>query len=177
MATSSLDVEVALAAWRNRLREVLSSDPEGITGGRRPAAANHISNTFPDQDVLEAYTRPLCSLRKGPCTPEPMLTLPDLARIAKLCEQYFEWATPGNISDKFSMHVWPGAILRMILADITAAEASPVSSFILIRHFTILTTYSGLRHIHGAYLSHHPCYTSQTRHPWHHRVQGCIPLG
>lgn len=126
-AASSPDNEASLATWRNRLREVLSSDPEGITGGRRPAAANHVEDTFPNREVLEAYTRPLSSPEKDPRTPEAFLSLPDLTRITKLCEEYFEWATPGKICHKITTHVWPGAILRAILADITMAKALPVS--------------------------------------------------
>lgn len=129
-ATSSCDVEASLAAWREHLREVLVSDPEGIAGGRRPAAASNIEDTFPNQKVLDAYTRPLCSASKGLRPSSPLLTVPNLPRITQLCEQYFEWATPGHISHKISMHVWPGAILRMILADITAAEALHVSLLI-----------------------------------------------
>lgn len=128
-ATSSVDVEASLVAWRKHLREVLVSDPEGIAGGRRPAAANNIEDTFPNQEVLDAYTRPLCSAAKGPGPSSPLLTLPDLPRIAKLCGQYFEWATR-TISRKLSVHVWPGAVLRMVLADISASDALPVRSLI-----------------------------------------------
>ncbi|KZP10974.1 PIN domain-like protein, partial [Athelia psychrophila] len=58
--TASLapDIQISLAAWRERLREVLASDPDGIAGSRRPAAAANISNTFPSPEVLNAYTAP-----------------------------------------------------------------------------------------------------------------------
>ncbi|KAF7965283.1 hypothetical protein HWV62_44687 [Athelia sp. TMB] len=121
-ATLSLDVQGALATWRDHLREVLASDPEGIAGGRRPTAANNIEDTFPDRVVLTAYMAPLCSPANGLHQIKPTLALPNLTCIAKLCQHYFDWATP-DMSQKLSEHVWPGTVLRMILADITAADA------------------------------------------------------
>lgn len=57
-AVSAPDSSTALAAWRAELCDVLRTDPQQHIGSLRPAVASHIGDTFPTQEVLEAYTNP-----------------------------------------------------------------------------------------------------------------------
>ncbi|KAF7983642.1 hypothetical protein HWV62_20588 [Athelia sp. TMB] len=119
------DIQIALEAWREHLQEVLALDPDGIAGNRRPTAAANINSILPSPEVFSAYATPLCSPQARSPTSEPSLTLPDLPRITRLCEELFEWATPGTTPKKVSEHIWPGVILRMILADIIMTDSLP----------------------------------------------------
>lgn len=126
-ATSSLDSNASLTAWRAELCYVLKTDPQQLIGGLRPAAASSISNMFPKTQVLEAYKRPLSLSSAALAPPEPELAVPSLARIAELCERYFEWGKHETISVKLAKHVWPGIVLRMVLSDILDADKASVS--------------------------------------------------
>lgn len=126
-AVSAPDSSTALAAWRAELCDVLRTDPQRHIGSLRPAAASHISDTFPTQEVLEAYTKPLSSLSDVSLTQEPVLVTPNLARIGELCERYFEWGRRDTILAKLAKHVWPGAVLRMLLEDIIKPDDTTVA--------------------------------------------------
>jgi hypothetical protein len=114
-----------LIAWRDRLREVLRMDPQGLIGRRNPACAENVTDTFPDPDIVHSYLNPLTSLSHGQTLPSVNGRIPDLARLGELCERYFEWATPAGILPKFHKHVWPGVVLRMIREDILNTDALP----------------------------------------------------
>lgn len=106
---------------------MLKTDPQQLIGGLRPAAASYIGNMFPKTQVLEAYQRPLSLSSAALAPPEPELAVPSLARIAELCERYFEWGKHETISVKLAKHVWPGIVLRMVLSDILDADRASVS--------------------------------------------------
>ncbi|KAF7979241.1 hypothetical protein HWV62_43214 [Athelia sp. TMB] len=124
-AMSAPDSDMALVTWRAELCNILRTDPQQHIGGRRPAAADHIGNTFPNQQTLEAYTNSMSSLSD---MQEPVLVAPNLPRIGELCERYFEWGRQDTILAKLAKHAWPGIVLRMLLTDIINSDTTPASN-------------------------------------------------
>ncbi|OBZ78714.1 Flap endonuclease GEN 1 [Grifola frondosa] len=108
-----------LHGWRNNLRWLLCSDPNGYLGRRHVALASTIPDTFPTVDILRAYVYPATS------SPEALLDVGfcgaisfDLARLARTCEQYFTWGdNVTNLLKKFEKMVWPGVVLRLLMAE------------------------------------------------------------
>jgi hypothetical protein len=113
-----------LVGWREHLREVLRTDPQGLIGRRNPTCANNVTDTFPNPEVVNSYITPLTSLSRAPALPCVNGRLPDLARLGELCERYFEWATPAEILPKFHKHIWPGVVMRMVREDILKADTA-----------------------------------------------------
>lgn len=108
-----------LPVWRARLRQSLRDDPEGHLHRRHPALALEVSDTFPDINVVMAYTHPITS-------PLPFDILyhftlnkprPDYVRLGQLCEAYFSWGTPFGITMTFENLIWPGVFLREMITD------------------------------------------------------------
>ncbi|OBZ73129.1 Flap endonuclease GEN 1 [Grifola frondosa] len=121
-ATVSLEdaaLTLFLHGWRNNLRWLLCSDPNGYLGRRHVALASTIPDTFPTVDILRAYVYPATS------SPEALLDVGfcgaisfDLARLARTCEQYFTWGdNVTNLLKKFEKMVWPGVVLRLLMAE------------------------------------------------------------
>ena len=131
-----------LNGWRNDLHTVLREDPQGYISQRNPACAENVTDAFPDPAVIHSYVNPLTSLTHGHALTPIIRWLPNnLACISKLCERYFEWATPIEILPKFHQHIWSGLVLKMIQDDISNADVAWESAMhsevgLVFYHFT-----------------------------------------
>lgn len=109
------DLQTTLDDWRQQLRTILATDPQGFIGR---TSAIDVPDTFPKLAVVEQYIKPVTSRSLGRVFPTVMNAVPDVARIGELCERYFEWGTADEIVARFEENIWPGTILRMILHDV-----------------------------------------------------------
>ncbi|KAH9948473.1 hypothetical protein B0H21DRAFT_876090 [Amylocystis lapponica] len=111
-----------LSAWRTELREELRTNARGLVGRKQPALAKSIPADFPDIDVLLSYTHPETS-EHGRSRPALAWDKePDLARIAGLCELYFEWGIKHIIIKRFRTVLWPSAVLRILRRAVLVAD-------------------------------------------------------
>ncbi|KAI6030976.1 PIN domain-like protein [Pisolithus marmoratus] len=106
-----------LSKWRNQLRTELRSNKSGFLPSKRPSLAAYLPDSFPSIPVLLSYVSPLTSQTEQPShAPSPVLwsSDPDPARIASLCELYFEWGVRDNIMKHFRTVLWQGVMCRAL---------------------------------------------------------------
>ena len=85
---------------------------------KSPAIARRITEDFPRLDVLHCYTHPITSESEGTGTrglDSLWKKQADVAKIAHVCELYFEWGMEKTIIKRFRSFLWPGAVLRSLL--------------------------------------------------------------
>jgi holliday junction resolvase YEN1 len=126
----SHDFPAFLMEWRNDLRRTLTSET-WLLGYSHRQAASAVTEDFPNISVLEKFTEPLTSSspdRPAPVTSSWTPRLPDLKKLAGMCEEYFSWGTTLGIHHKLSENVWPGALLRTLLQVSSMATACSYQS-------------------------------------------------
>ena len=85
---------------------------------KSPAVARRITEDFPRLDVLHCYTHPITSESEGTGTrglDSLWKKQADVAKIAHVCELYFEWGVEKTVIKRFRSFLWPGAVLRNLL--------------------------------------------------------------
>jgi Holliday junction resolvase YEN1 len=106
-----------LFEWREELRTLLRTDPDGHIGRRCVAIADKVDKSFPDCHVVLAYTQPTTSWSHDGSGADAMPTThmqkPDLHGLASFCTRRFGWG-PQTLHEKFKHVVWDGACLRML---------------------------------------------------------------
>ncbi|KAF9224643.1 hypothetical protein BS17DRAFT_880019 [Gyrodon lividus] len=109
-----------LHGWRNDLRRVLDTDPDGFLGRKYTKLAGMIPDSFHDYSVLELYTKPLtifssCSdgLVGGWCPYLIESRQPCLGMLATLCKWQFGWTDETTVA-KMRATVWEGAAVRLM---------------------------------------------------------------
>ncbi|KAF7331782.1 hypothetical protein MKEN_00058200 [Mycena kentingensis (nom. inval.)] len=135
-----------LPVWREQLRHELRTDSKGYIGSKRPSLAKQIPDAFPDVDILLSYVNPLTSESLGRASENIKITWarePDLGRLARTCEFYFEWGYRNMIVKRFKTVIWHGAVLRILRrgvletkSGVPAAEGTP--SKLIAKHFSSL---------------------------------------
>ena len=111
------DLEDFLANWRQELRDELRTDSKGEIGRKQVALANSITRKFPDVDILLSYVKPITSESMGRASDNIRITWerePDLAKLAGVCEFYFEWGYKEAIVKRFRTVMWHSIVLRIL---------------------------------------------------------------
>ncbi|KAJ7737403.1 PIN domain-like protein [Mycena olivaceomarginata] len=108
-----------LTVWKTELCVVLSTNPHGHLGRRYQALSAVIAETlsFPDIDVIFAYVHPITSWSENHSPPDNHhwgLAQPNLAGIARFCQNQFGWDAPA-IAAKFSKSLYPGVAVQSLL--------------------------------------------------------------
>jgi Holliday junction resolvase YEN1 len=108
-----------LLGWRNNLRRVLKTDPDGLLGRRCAKVANVIPDSFPDYGILQSYITPLTTFSSnssnsanGVCPYHIESRQPSLGALSTLCERHF-WKAD-TIVVKMRATVWEGAMVRLM---------------------------------------------------------------
>ena len=110
-------LEDFLVCWRDELRNELRTNSKGEIGQKRILLANSITEDFPDIDVLLSYVKPITSESMGRAGNNMKITWerePDLARLAGVCELYFEWGYKEAIIRRLRTVLWPSIVLRIL---------------------------------------------------------------
>lgn len=111
-------LEEMLPQWRKELREELASNTSGFAPRKSPTVAKRITSDFPNLDILRCYTHPVTSESEysGPRGLDSLWKKrADVAKIARVCELYFEWGVEDKIIKRFRSFLWPGVVLRTLL--------------------------------------------------------------
>ncbi|KAF9005256.1 hypothetical protein BDQ17DRAFT_386930 [Cyathus striatus] len=106
-----------LVGWRKDLVEELRTNSQGCIGRKQTALANSILDSFPNIDVLLSYVNPITSATMGRDinTVKPTWSKePDIAKLAAVCEFYFEWGYKEAILKRFRTVIWHSAVLRVL---------------------------------------------------------------
>ncbi|KAJ6448836.1 PIN domain-like protein [Mycena sanguinolenta] len=107
-----------LHEWKLSLVTEFATDPHGYLGRKCKAiAATLEAASFPNPDVLRAYTHPTTSWSSAYSAPAYQLwglAQPNLGRIASLCQLQFGW-NAAEISSKFTTLVYPGLAVQSLL--------------------------------------------------------------
>jgi holliday junction resolvase GEN1/YEN1 len=107
-----------LPTWRTAIRHELHTNTSGLAPRKSPTLAQRITDDFPRLDVLRCYTHPITSESEGMGT-RGLNSLwsnrADVAKIAHVCEMYFEWGVEATIIKRFRSFLWPGAVFRHLL--------------------------------------------------------------
>ncbi|KAH6914099.1 hypothetical protein BKA70DRAFT_1519374 [Coprinopsis sp. MPI-PUGE-AT-0042] len=107
-----------LPQWRQRMCDELSTNSRGYLTSRKHNFA--LPNDFPSLATLKNYARPITSgARASPMRDKGEL---DLAALASLCEDYFEWATAEGIVNRFRNLVWKVAIMHVFRRSALEAD-------------------------------------------------------
>ncbi|KAK0498223.1 hypothetical protein EDD18DRAFT_1156822 [Armillaria luteobubalina] len=107
-----------LVTWRMELKEELRTDSHRCIGRKMLALAKSVPESFPNIDVLLAYTHPVTSRSEG--KPDYYADIswtskePQIPGLAGLCEFYFEWGFKELIIKRFRTLIWPGIALRAL---------------------------------------------------------------
>ncbi|KAF8441336.1 PIN domain-like protein [Boletus edulis BED1] len=98
----TVDFNHFLCGWRNDLRRVLATDPEGYIGREHGVLANSIPASFPCPNVLRQYICPVTSF-SAPAVDGPVAQTsidhvinsrqPSLSTLALFCTSKFGWDT------------------------------------------------------------------------------------
>ncbi|GJJ07649.1 hypothetical protein Clacol_001853 [Clathrus columnatus] len=111
-------LEEFLPQWRKDLRAELATNASGFAPRKSPTVAKRITHDFPRLDILRYYTHPVTSESEHN-TPRGLDSLwkkrADVAKIARVCELYFEWGVEAKIIKRFRSFLWPGVVLRTLL--------------------------------------------------------------
>lgn len=73
---------------------------------------------FPDMGALFLYLNPVTSFSLGGSVPDAQLwqpAVPDIARLATLCERSFSWGAPPKIYSMFERTLWRGTFIQRLL--------------------------------------------------------------
>ncbi|RDB24505.1 DNA repair protein UVH3, partial [Hypsizygus marmoreus] len=130
-----------LTDWRAKLRDQLTSDPDGILGRKYLSVARNVKRGFPSISVLRNYVRPLTSWSDGHLPPDMSQwghLSPDLASLATWTEKYFSWGTSNKLTSRFRDNVWHGICIRFLLEpiDIDSALRAHISGRVVCGDFT-----------------------------------------
>ncbi|KAF9222215.1 hypothetical protein BS17DRAFT_709362, partial [Gyrodon lividus] len=120
-AFATMDVQALtqfLVHWCNRLRYILSSDPDGFLDRQYPKLTGIISDTFPCYEDLEYYFSPLTKFSaydSGSLPPvyEVKSSQPSLATLAAFCEHHFSLEHEALVT-KMCTTIWEGAAVRQL---------------------------------------------------------------
>lgn len=112
-----------LVAWRAQLQEELSTNKSQVLSSRAIAAANAISEDFPNINVVLQYAKPVTSMSHPESRPDSSTwvpQLPCLAELASLCHNTFSWDA-ASIMKSFRSMVWPVCCIQRL------SQLTPVS--------------------------------------------------
>ncbi|KAF8584431.1 hypothetical protein K439DRAFT_1633570 [Ramaria rubella] len=117
-SSSSGTLSGFLPTWRKALQHELRTNASGFAQRKSPTLAQRITDDFPRLDVLRCYTHPITS--EAEATGARGLDVlwqkrADVAKIAHVCEMYFEWGVEKTIIKRFRNFLWQGAMLRLLL--------------------------------------------------------------
>ncbi|KAK0205997.1 PIN domain-like protein [Desarmillaria ectypa] len=107
-----------LTTWRTNLKEELCTDSHRCIGRKMVALAKSVPESFPNIDILLAYTHPVTSRSEG--KPDYYANIswtnkePQIPGLSGLCEFYFEWGFKDLIIKRFRTLIWPGIALRTL---------------------------------------------------------------
>ncbi len=110
-------LEDFLVSWRDELRNELRTNSKGEIGKKQVSLANSITENFPDIDILLSYVNPITSESMGRESNNTKITWerePDLAKLAGVCELYFEWGYKEAIIKRFRTILWHSIVLRIL---------------------------------------------------------------
>ncbi|KAF8131850.1 PIN domain-like protein [Boletus edulis] len=123
----TVDFNHFLCGWRNDLRRVLATDPEGYIGREHGVLANSIPASFPCPNVLRQYICPVTSF-SAPAVDGPVAQTsidhvinsrqPSLSMLALFCTSKFGWDT-NVVIQKMRATVLEGAWLAKQPGDET----------------------------------------------------------
>ena len=126
------DLEEFLVTWREQVRKELRTNSRQVIGCKQVALANAIPEDFPDIDILLSYVKPLTSESMGRESNNLKHTWskePDVAKLASVCELYFEWGYKEVIIKRFRTVMWHSIVLRILrraILDLDKRSASAV---------------------------------------------------
>ncbi|KAK6991492.1 hypothetical protein R3P38DRAFT_3438736, partial [Favolaschia claudopus] len=107
-----------LAAWRTALRGELRTNSSGELSKRLPDAADNISDSFPNLNVVNLYLHPFICTSLEYSGPMPDCSSwrprdPVISLIADFCSSTFRWQGE-SLLKKLNSNVFPGVTFRMI---------------------------------------------------------------
>ncbi|KAI3616652.1 hypothetical protein WG66_011458 [Moniliophthora roreri] len=145
-------MEEFLHGWRADIAKELRTNASGCLPMKKPSVANNIPSTFPDMDILLSYVTPITSESKDRLDRYDSLMTghgrsdgwiqkdPSLPKLARLCEQYFEWGIKDIIIKRFRTVIFRGVVLRILrrailLQDHDARNVLPAVSHDLLKKY------------------------------------------
>ena len=116
-----------LCGWRDMLRHVLATDPDGFIGRNHAVLANSIDVSFPNVDVLRQYVYPLTTFStrdhsgpggsvatdSGAPSHDVHSRQPCLGTLVTFCARQFRWDGDTVIAKMRSV-IWEGACVRAL---------------------------------------------------------------
>ncbi|KAF9077226.1 hypothetical protein BDP27DRAFT_1312041 [Rhodocollybia butyracea] len=111
--------------WKVQLAQELRTNASTFLPRKSPKLANSIPESFPDLNVLRAYSNPITSESKGRSDYyDDLLVIngkngwlkkdPGLDQLAEKCEFYFEWGFMESIIKRFRTVIFHGVTLRIM---------------------------------------------------------------
>lgn len=130
------ELDSFLTNWREELKEELANNSSGYLSSKRPSVATSITTSFPDLEVLERYINPLTT-ESNDCEQKYKESLdnikynkePNIAELARFCEEYFEWGEKSRIIAKFRNSVWDGIYIRALRASTVSLDGGQHGEF------------------------------------------------
>ncbi|KAG7443108.1 PIN domain-like protein [Guyanagaster necrorhizus] len=116
------ELPVHLCTWRAEIIKELRTNSSGCLGHKHGKLANSVPETFPDINILLAYTEPVTSPLEKYNDIDWMKKEPNIPAIAALCEMYFEWGYKESIVKRFRTLIWPGLAVRVLRRYIIEGE-------------------------------------------------------
>lgn len=110
-------------AWREKLAEALTTNPDKQFSRKHAALANRIRETeFPDPTILKYYTHPIVSSDETLASFKPEWQKPDGMLLMELCQELFEWTSRGGLC-RFMRSFTPGFLVwNLVHANYDASK-------------------------------------------------------
>ncbi|KAJ7616034.1 hypothetical protein FB45DRAFT_757509, partial [Roridomyces roridus] len=121
-----VDLALFLPVWCKGIRDELATNSRGYLKSRQRALAKKITSSFPDISVLNLYVHPTTSWSPNFNLPQFnswTVKLPDLASLAKYCNEKFGWSS-NDIKTKFENLLYPGLFVRRLVLVCTLYSTS-----------------------------------------------------
>lgn len=87
----------AIFKWREEVRQFIIKNADGKFGANPTRLADKITNNFPNMAALQCYVSPVVSPLSLIESLGADTALPDIIKLTRLCELYFDWAAPDTI--------------------------------------------------------------------------------
>lgn len=122
-------LEHYVKGWREKIDEELRTNARGFLQSAKPGL--RMPHDFPDLNVLLLYMNPATSQSAGRGGGGPLKDNKpiNLAKLAALCEKYFEWGTRSVIIRRFrSLSMWDAAIMTILRQAALEQDEKEVNS-------------------------------------------------
>lgn len=114
LSPAQLEAFRIFAGFRAGIQQELATNSRGFFASRYEKLSERLPESFPNQQILDIYSRSQKSSAFGHCVGEWKHREPSISHLAKFGQENFEWNTEERLKREMSSNIWEGAFLQML---------------------------------------------------------------